>query len=465
MTASTETTTTGTTGTTAQTYFDELISWATGQLRGDEVITATISGEESDFVRFNGGAIRQAGAVSQRSLSIDLIRGSTHAEASIQLASDTDLDRARVTRTLDQLRDRLDVVPDDPYLHYATEVTSTERIAGSDLPASTDTVDAIRTAAAGRDLVGIFAAGDTFSGFANSLGQRNWYQSTTFNFDWSFYLQPPGGPGTGPGDKAVKNLYAGNRWDDDAFAAKVTWSTRQLDALARPPVDLAPGHYRTFLAPAALTELIDMMSWGGFGLKAHRTKQTPLLKMVTDGATLAPSVRIAEDTANGVAPNFQAQGFLRPDEVVLIDGGRYGDHLVSPRSAKEYGVATNGAGAWEAPESVAMAGGDLPNGEVLDRLDTGLYVGNLWYLNFSDRAACRTTGMTRFATFWVEGGEIVAPANVLRFDDTAYNLLGANLVGLTDEVDTMLDAGTYGGRSTASHRLPGALVDDMAFTL
>ena len=41
-------------------------------------------------------------------------------------------------------------------------------------------------------------------------------------------------------------------------------------------------------------------------------------------------------------------------------------------------------------------------------LGTGLFVGNLWYTNFSDRAACRTTGMTRFATFWIDEGEIVA---------------------------------------------------------
>jgi predicted Zn-dependent protease len=186
---------------------------------------------------------------------------------------------------------------------------------------------------------------------------------------------------------------------------------------------------------------------------------------VTEGATLHPSITMAEDTANGVAPNFQQQGFLRPDQVTLIEHGRYRDCLVSPRSAQEYGVATNGAAPAEYPESLAMGAGTLPVADVVSQLGTGLYVGNLWYLNFSDRAACRTTGMTRFATFWVERGEIVAPANVLRFDDTAYNLLGSNLVGLTDQVETMLDPGTYGGRSSASYRLPGALVDGMTFTL
>ncbi|MDH3681299.1 MAG: metallopeptidase TldD-related protein [Acidimicrobiia bacterium] len=441
---------------TAQTYFDELIIWAGSQLQGDEVLTASLTGEDSDFVRFNDGAVRQAGSVRQREITIDLIAGDTHCAAGVQLAQDADLDRARIGALIVELRDRLALVPPDPYLSYATDTASTERVTRGVLPEAKDAIGEIQAAGTDRDLVGIYASGDTFTGFANSLGQRNWHQSATFNFDWSFYLRA---------DRAVKNLYAGRDWDDDAFAAKVAWSQTQLDALSHQAVDLKPGTYRTYLAPAALTELVDMMSWGGFGLKAHRTKQTPLLKMVTEGATLDTSVRIVEDTAGGVAPNFQQQGFLRPDEVVLIDSGRYHDHLVSPRSAREYGVATNGASPWESPESVAMAAGTLPTTEVLSRLDTGLYVGNLWYLNFSDRAACRTTGMTRFATFWVEGGEIVAPANVLRFDDTAYHLLGDNLVGLTDEVETMLDPATYGGRSSASHRLPGALVDDMAFTL
>jgi hypothetical protein len=44
---------------------------------------------------------------------------------------------------------------------------------------------------------------------------------------------------------------------------------------------------------------------------------------------------MSEDTANGVAPNFQEQGFIRPNEVVMIDQGKAGDRLASPRSAVE----------------------------------------------------------------------------------------------------------------------------------
>jgi predicted Zn-dependent protease len=73
--------------------------------------------------------------------------------------------------------------------------------------------------------------------------------------------------------------------------------------------------------------------------------------------------------------------------------------------------------------------------------------------------------MTRFATFWVEDGDIVAPVNVLRFDDTAYHLFGDHLEGLTDTAELLLDPMSYGHRSTASSRLPGAVVGAMRFVL
>jgi predicted Zn-dependent protease len=117
------------------------------------------------------------------------------------------------------------------------------------------------------------------------------------------------------------------------------------------------------------------------------------------------------------------------------------------------------------PESLAMAGGTLPADDALAALDTGIAIGNLHYLNYSDRPAGRMTGMTRFATFWVEHGRIVAPIDVLRFDDTVYRLLGPNLEALTLETEFILDAGTYQSRQLASVRVPGALVSEMAFTL
>ncbi len=438
-------------------YFDELVTWATGHLSGEEVLTATLGGENSDFVRFNAGRVRQAGSVRQRELGLDLIEGNRHTSSTLELTQDTEIDRARVLRTLESLREQRAMVPEDPYLVYSTSDVRTSTVRRADLPEPATVLGEVGEAASGpADLVGIYAAGDSFDGFASSLGQRNWAQSATFSLDWSMHLRA---------DKAAKNTYAGFDWDHDAFETKVEWSRRQLRALDREPISLSPGGYRVFLEPAALRDILEIMAWGGFGLKSHRTRQTPLLQMVTEGTRLHPTVTISENTAAGMAPDFQEQGFSRPDEVVLISEGEYTGWLISPRSGREYGVENNGAASHEAPSSIDMAPGPLPREGILEELGTGLYIGNLWYLNFSDRSACRTTGMTRFGTFWVDQGEIVAPVNVLRFDDTAYNLLGQQLVGLTDEAEFMADPSSYFRRSSDSARVPGALVAEMRFAL
>jgi predicted Zn-dependent protease len=437
-------------------YLDALVDHATAHLTGDEILLAACHSESTDFARFNGARIRQAGNVDQSSLDLDLIEGARHTQATLQLSGDAAGDRARVVAVVERLREQRALVPDDPHLIINTDPTSTHFVGHDELPDSNDALAAIGQGAAGRDLVGIYTAGAVASGFANSLGQRNWFQTATFDFDWTFYLQA---------DKAVKNNYAGYRWDNQTFDRKLSDAAAKLDALARPAMSLTPGDYRTYLTPAALQEVINLLSWGSFGIRAQKTSQSALLRLLTGEGELHSSVRMSEDTANGVAPDFQEHGFLRPSEVVLIEHGKPVDALVSPRSAVEFDIAANGASGDESPRSLSIAAGGLDVNDTLGELDTGLYVGNLWYTNFSDRPACRVTGMTRFATFWVEGGEIVAPVNVLRFDDTIYNLLGSQLVALTSDAEFVFDNSTYEQRTSASVKLPGALVEAMRFTL
>ncbi|MGH7788449.1 MAG: TldD/PmbA family protein, partial [Candidatus Binatia bacterium] len=65
-------------------------------LQGGEVFTCSFNGEQSDFVRFNGGAVRQAGTVTQRVLSLDLIEGRRHAAGTLTLSGDAAADRGRL---------------------------------------------------------------------------------------------------------------------------------------------------------------------------------------------------------------------------------------------------------------------------------------------------------------------------------------------------------------------------------
>ncbi|MEA3155371.1 MAG: hypothetical protein QOK44_2960 [Betaproteobacteria bacterium] len=434
--------------------FLELVDALCRQLKKEEILLCYLSAERSDFVRFNKALVRQAGTVEQRYLTIRLIHARRQASEVIALAGSADnLERALVSMT--RLRDVLTQLPEDPWLLIAEKPNSTSVERRGHLPHTDEVVQRVVEAGRGLDFVGFYAAGTIYRGFANSYGQRNWHEVDTFNFDWSVHLRA---------DKAVKDGLAGFDWDIASFEAKLRRSADRMELLREPPLTISPGDYRVYLAPRALEEVTGLLQWDAFSARSLATRQSPLLRM-EHGEHLSPKVTLSENIQDGVAPGFQQDGFVRPGQVKLIANGELAGRLVSPRSAKEYGLDTNGANSRESPESLDLAPGDLPVDEVLATLGSGLYVGNLWYLNFSDRPAGRMTGMTRFATFWVENGRIVAPVNPLRFDDTLFRMLGENLFDFTREREMLLSTSTYDERSTASSHLPGALLGSLRFTL
>jgi predicted Zn-dependent protease len=436
--------------------FHALTDHLQAELAPGEAFTAWFQGENSDFVRMTQGKVRQPGSVSQRSLSIDLIRGHRHAGGTVAVSGDEALDRQRVASLVDTLRLALAHVPDDPFHLYNQSSERTEVVRDDALPDAAEVTGRVLDRARGLDFVGIYAAGRVYRGFASSFGQRSWFERASFNLDFSLYLRA---------DKAVKGSYAGETWKDDDFVLRLEKAMSELEIIGRPAKTIEPGTYRVYLAPRALAEILNVLSWSGFGEKSHRTKQTVFLKMLTGDARLDERVTLTENTAESTGPAFGSAGFLKPPKVELIKKGLYVGVLCSPRSAKEYGVPTNGARDDETPQALDLAPGNVPANEVTARLDTGIYINHLWYLNYSDRPAGRITGMTRFATLWVEKGRVVAPLNVMRFDETIYRLLGQSLLGLTRERDFILDNDTYSQRSTGCAWVPGALVRDMRFTL
>jgi predicted Zn-dependent protease len=435
-------------------HFFALAERLTRAMTGNEIVLCYLSAERSDFVRFNKSRVRQAGAVEQIYLSIRLVSGRRQASATITLSNAPE-DTGLALATLTRLRETVSQLPDDPWLLIADKPVSTDTVRRGRLPAAGQMIDDVVKESKQVDLAGFHAAGVSYRAFANSLGQRNWHEVDTFNMDWSLHLHA---------DKAVKASYGGTHWDSGVFAGRLRDSVEKLQLLEAPARTLQPAAYRAYLAPDALGELTGLLEWNAFSVRARKTRQSALMRM-DHGDTLSPKVSMIENVEAGVGPAFQADGFAKPASVILIDHGRLAQSLVSPRSAKEYGIEANGASGAESPEALEILPGGLAEDDVLRVLDTGLYIGNLWYLNFSDRAAGRITGMTRFGTFWVEGGRIVAPVNVLRFDDTIYRMLGENLIDLTRTQDMLLSTWTYGERSTASSRLPGALLTEMRFTL
>lgn len=439
-----------------QEYFYALADRIQGVLLPGENFTCWFSGEESDFIRLNHAAIRQAGSVSQGYLRVSLISKGRQAGFVMGISRDIEQDGDCLEGLFKKQRAKIDSLPEDPYLLISTTPHSSESIKESQLPDARDVVDDILSQTQDLDLVGIHAQGALHRGFANSFGQRNWMTNHSFNLDFSVYHKQ---------DKAVKANYAGFTFDRTHLSCELDLVKEKLAVLSKPPMTLKPGVYRAYMTPSAFYDLISMLGWGALSEKALRTKQSALSKMRDEGLSLSPLFSLSEHTAKSTGPLFQAQGFMKPDCVTLIKEGQLVSSLISPRTAKEYGLSTNGSNGSESPEAYEVSAGHLSRASILRELDTGIFIGNLWYLNYSDRQSARITGMTRFATFWVQDGVIKAPLNVMRFDDSLYHLLGSNLLALTKESDFILDAHTYDERSTGSAHLPGALVKDFNLTL
>jgi len=442
-------------GLTARDHFDAL---AEAVCRTEDVDRTSLylSAETSDFLRFNRSALRQATHVTQGFATVAVMRGARRAEATLTLSGDAARDIEQLRAERQRLVADLPLVADDPWLLLPEACTRSVREDPGSLPEAATVIDAVTRHAAGLDLVGFHAAGPVVRAYADSLGSRHWHRVETFHFGWCLYHA---------GDQAVKTAYTGTHWDEAAFETRLRAAAGRAELLRRAPRSLSPGAYRTAFSPSAMNELLGTLAWSGFGLKARRTGVSSLMQLERGDAVLHPELRITEATEHGHAPAFTEDGFVKPREVVLVHGGRAAGTLNSPRSAREYGLSANGAGPEEGPESLALGTGTMAQADLLETLDTGLYVSDLWYLNYSDRQACRMTGMTRFACFWVEDGRLVAPLKVMRFDDSFIRMFGEGLVGLTDQTEAVVETDSYQSRQLASMTVPAAIVADWRLTL
>ena len=154
-------------------------------LHAREVLFCALDGEVSDFVRLNRGRIRQAGSVQSQGLGLTLIQGARQIDGHCDLAGDPALDMAQARDLLTRLRERLPQTPEDPYLNYSATPSRGEECLAADLPPAAEALGKLVGAAAGLDLVGIWASGTIYSGLASSLGHRHWHQGASFNLDWS----------------------------------------------------------------------------------------------------------------------------------------------------------------------------------------------------------------------------------------------------------------------------------------
>ena len=424
-------------------------------LRPGEDVTVGLEAEETLYLRLNNNRVRQNTDVTQRVLQIRYQGGGRTIDHGMNLSGQVDTDCRSIDAVLERCRLDSAVLPQDPFQVPVQNHGSSREVFRGQLLTPEALISAIVEPAGGCDLVGFYAGGVVISANRNSKGQNHWFETENFFFDYSLYNGP----------QAVKGVYAASSWSAPDWAANLERSKASLHLLKRPMQSVQPGAYRSYFAPAAFADLLGMMSWGALSAAAWKQGRSPFKKLMEKELQLSTLLSVSENFGMGLTPRFNDLGEVAPQSLGLIEAGTLSNLLVSSRSAKEYGLQANGASDHESPRALDVAAGSLADQDILGALGSGLYLSNLHYLNWSDPVSARVTGMTRYACFWVEGGEIVGPINNLRWDESLYNALGPQLLALGSQAEVSPEVGTYSKRSPGGLRAPGALIDAFHFTL
>jgi predicted Zn-dependent protease len=439
--------------------FNALVEAIGAALSADHHFTVALAGENSQFTRFNRAQVRQSGQVSDAQMRLTLMNPERTTTANIPFVGVFERDWAIAQQALNHLRQDLSQLPVDPYVVLPTAAAperSREVRTGELLSAET-VADTLLDPVRSLDFSGLYAGGLAYRAYGDSAGKRHWFETPSFTLDYSLF--------GASANQAVKGTLAGQRWNLADYLQTIAATQRQLALLERPVRAIPKGAYRTYLAPAAVADLIDTVIYGGLGEAALRQGNSAFSPLEAGEARLSEQFSLEENFQRTAVPRFNHSGVAAPVQLPIIQQGRWVNSLVNARSAKEYGKLSNAANADESMRAPVIAPGQLPSDQILTALDTGLYLSNLHYLNWSDLTAGRITGMTRYACFWVEDGEIVAPIENLRFDDDLYRFLGEGLLALTDSQTFLPAVDTYDRRSLGGMWMPGMLIEQFRYTL
>ncbi|MFN7518664.1 MAG: TldD/PmbA family protein [Dolichospermum sp.] len=442
---------------TLEKTFNQLLETLLLKKAEHEHFTIRLSSESSQFTRFNSAKVRQTGYVDDGSIQLTLMANQRSSFRQFPWTNNWEIDWELADTALQELRDELPLLPIDPYLVLPSGNNTSREVNIGKLLTPEILVPRILETVNNLDFTGMYAGGIVIRGYGDSSGQKHWFTTDSFNLNYSLFMASK---------QAVKGTFASSEWNQSAYLAKINDGKQQLEILSRPVKELPKGQYKTYFAPAAVADLLGMLSWGAISEADIQQGNSALAALSRQEKQLSPKFTLKENFKSGLVPRFNNLGEMAAPELTLIEKGILINSLVNSRTAKEYNKPANGANISETLRSPEISPGNLSFEQILPSLDTGLYVSNLHYLNWSDRPSGRITGMTRYACFCVENGEIIAPIANLRFDESLYRFWGAeNLVDFTNFQEFIPEVGTYENRQLGGSLVPGMLVENFTYTL
>jgi PmbA protein len=228
-------------------------------------------------------------------------------------------------------------------------------------------------------------------------------------------------------------------------------------------------YFDVILEPAAVCEWIDFLSYTGFNGLSYHEEESFLCGKLGE-KVMKENITIWDDGNNpaGYILPFDLEGTTK-SPVYFIEKGvarnvAYDGLLAAKANTKSTGHSL-GAGQRHLgafPLNLYVAGDD----QSLDYMiasseEPTIYVTRFHYTNIADARHVVLTGMTKDGTFFVQGGEIVAPVSNLRYLQSVVEAL--NQVEMLSDPVLVHDPDVYGALLPSSSVVPAMKIQKVRF--
>lgn len=210
---------------------------------------------------------------------------------------------------------------------------------------------------------------------------------------------------------------------------------------ARDAREVEPAPWTVVLEPAAVAELVGLLSYCGFGAMAEQEGQSFMSGRLGERIT-GERITIADDAGDvrTLALPFDFEGVPRR-RVELIKDGVAAGVVHDSYTAGRAGTTSTGH-ALPAPNThgplatnLVMSPGRDTMADLIARTERGLLVTRFFYTNPLDPKRTLVTGMTRDGLYRIEDGEVTGAAKNLRITESVLEAF-ERVTGLTSEVET-----------------------------
>lgn len=228
------------------------------------------------------------------------------------------------------------------------------------------------------------------------------------------------GDGFGFAERTARNIN-----DFDTVEAGIEAAERSVQA--KNPEGVEPGEYDVILLPYATGDLLEYLSYLGFGALAVQEGRS---FMKLGEKLLGENITIWDDGLDprGMPTAFDPEGVPKQRVDLIVNGIAnevvYDSYTAHKEGRESTGHSTGGIGTYgPMPSNMFMQSGDLSLEEMIAATKRGVLVTRFHYTNVIHPTQALITGMTRDGTFLIENGTIAKPLKNMRFTDSVLRVL------------------------------------------